>query len=363
MNQYDSIFNSQETLADSLSPEEGVAAIAIITALSDAKVSDIDVDYLISLLWDTELFDDYSDEEMSEMIDQLFVLAKQGSLGALFNAAYDCLPDELLLDAYAVGVMMVIDESGTISAERRMYLKELQIGLELEDDEAQQIIDEVVTSFSEDEEYDEDVEEYDEDDEYDEDVEEYDENDENDVASDSVYVYESRSGNFTVAVPVDPEKGGKIDEQDGIVKFSDNFGRFVRIDYYPFSDLDLEKLESVGQEEYLRSTLVDDYVAQTIIPNVQHSKVEHTEYLEDEEAYFVVVDMPQGSTIYKEQNGEPPMRLDALRGLMSLIVDDFWYIISCQRTIAEGETLEPMEQEIEGLKDQLLDFIDTVEFT
>jgi hypothetical protein len=362
MNQYDSIFNSEQTLADSLSPEEGVAAVAIITALSDAKVSEIDVDYLISLLWGTELFDDYSDAEMSEMIDGLFDLAEQGSLGALFNAAYDCLPDELLLDAYAVGVMMVIDESGTIVAERRMYLKELQIGLELEDDEAQQIIDEVVTSFSEDEDYDE--EEYEEEEyEEDEDEEDYDEDYQENVASDSIYVYESRAGNFTVAVPVDPEKGGKIDEQDGIVKFSDHFGRLVRIDYYPFSEKEVEKLESVGQEEYLRSTLADDYVAQTIIANVQHSKVEHTEYLEDEEAYFVVVDIPQGSTIAKQQNGEPSMRLDALRGLMSFIVDDFLYIVSCQRTIAEGEALDPMEQEIEGLKDQILDFIDTVEFT
>ena len=71
MGKYDRIFNSDETSTESLSPEEGVAAIAIISVLSDSEEFDVGTDYLIDLLWETELFDDYSDDEMAEMIDRL----------------------------------------------------------------------------------------------------------------------------------------------------------------------------------------------------------------------------------------------------------------------------------------------------
>jgi len=362
MSKYDSVFNSDRTYTESLSPEEGVAAIAVITVLSDAEVARVDPDYLIDLLWETELYDDYSDDDMAEMVDGLLDMAEGEGLGALFNAAYDCLPDELVPDAFAAGVMMMIDESGVIPAKHQVFLKELQQALELEDEEAQVIVDEVVAVFNEELEEDLDDEEYDrdeEDNDLDAEDEEFDEEDEL-----SQGVYESPLGNFTLPIPVDREKGGRIDEQEGMVGFCDDFGRLLRIDYYSFSDEEADKLESVGQEEYLRTCLVDNYVDRAIIANVQHSKIEHTEYLEDvmEGSYFVVVDMPQGSTISKQKNGDNSVRLDALRGLLAFPVDDFLYVVSCQRTFFDGETPAPMEKEVEGLKHQLLGFLDTVEF-
>src|SRR3712207_8692634 len=45
--------------------------ISIISVLSDSEEFDVGTDYLIDLLWETELFDDYSDDEMAEMIDRL----------------------------------------------------------------------------------------------------------------------------------------------------------------------------------------------------------------------------------------------------------------------------------------------------
>ena len=350
MGKYDSVFNVEETSTESLSPEEGVAAIAIITVLCDSEKFDFDVDtdYLIDLLWETELFDDYSDDEIAEMIDRLLDIAEVEGSGALFNAAYECLPDELLPDAFAAGAMMLIDESGVIPPGQKIFLKELQDALELEDEETQNIIDEVMATFDESAENEDEV------------VEKLDAEEES-----SQELYESPEGNFTVLVPVDPEKGGRINEQEGMVGFSDDFGQLLRIDYYPLSPEEADKLESVGQENYLSAFLLDNYVDEAILAHIPDSKVEHKEYLEDtlEGAYFVVVDMPQGSTISRQSNNEIFVRLDALRGLIVLSVDDYLYVVSCQRTFFEGETPAPMEQEVEGLKKQLLEFLDTMEFT
>jgi hypothetical protein len=348
MGKYDSVFNSEETSTESLSPEEGVAAIAVITLLSDSEEPDVDTDYLIDLLWETELFDDYSDEQMAEMVDKLLDIAEEEGLGELFNAAYDCLPDELLPDAFAAGVMMLVDEAGAIPTSQQSFLKELQQALELEDEEAQQIIDQVIATFDEAAK------------------DEYDEDENLDAEDESIQVlYESPDGNFSVPVPVDSQKGGRIDEQEGMVGFSDDFGRLLRIDYYPFSPEQADKLESVGQEDYLNSFLVDNYVEKAIITNIPNSKIEHREYLKDEleGAYLAVVHMPQGSTISSSKNHEPVVRLDALRGLITFLLDDFLYVVSCQRTFCDGETPALMEQEFEGLKQQLLEFLDTVEFT
>jgi hypothetical protein len=355
MNKYDSVFNSEETSEEGLSPEEGVAAIAIITVLSNSDASHLETDYLIDLLWETELFDDYSDDEIAEMVNRLLGIAGDEGHGALFNAAYDCLPDELLADAFAAGVMMVVDESGTIPPGPRSFLKELQHALEIEDEEAQVIVDEVIAALDEDAD-----EEYEEEESKDTDVEgEY----EQDEASQGVY--ESPAGNFSVPVPVEPQKGGTIEEQEGVVGFSDDFGRLLRIDYYPISAEQADKLESLGQEDYLIAFLVDNYVEQAILRNIANSKVEYREYLEDvmEGSYFIVVDMPQGSTISVQKNNEDSFRLDALRGLLAFPMDDFLYVLSCQRTFFEEEKLVSIEQEVEQLKDQLLDFLDTVEFT
>lgn len=365
MGKYDNIFNSEDKSTESLNQEEGVAAIAVITTLWDSQETEIDTDYLIDLLWETELYDDYSDDELAEMVDKLFYIAEEEGLGALFNAAYDSLSDELLPDAFAAGVMMLIDESGVIPPEQDGFIKELQQALELEDEEAQAIIDEVVATFNEvaEEEEDEDSDEdYVSDAQYAKILEEqYD----RDASSQEQEVYESPTGNFSVPVPVDPRKGGRVSEQEGTVGFSDDFGRLLRIDYYPFSAEAAEELKSVGREEYLRTVLVDNYVAQAIIANLPQSKVEHTEYLEDtmDGAYCVVVDMPQGSTLSKQTNDEPAVRLDALRGLLAFPMDDFLYVVSCQRTFFEGESVASIEQEVEGLKYQILEFLDTVEFT
>ncbi|MBE9103754.1 hypothetical protein IQ229_01970 [Nostoc cf. edaphicum LEGE 07299] len=349
MTKYDKVFNSPKTSEESLSPEEAVAAIATVTAIADSFIEEVDAESLAGILWEFEVFEEYSEDEIAEIVDRLISIAEEEGIGPLFNAAKVSLSDELVLDGFAAGVIVLLDDDLAIPKPKQAYLKKLQAALELEDEEAEEIIKEVIAAFkeAEDEEY-------------------ADDEDETVVIEDfSEQTYQSPLGNFSVPIPVDPQQGGRIQSQEGVVGFSDDIGTLLRIDYYPFPLEQLEELESVGQEEYLQTILVDKYVPQAIFANVPDASVEYTEYLENtlRGAYYVLIDMPKGSTISKQENNGTAIRLDAYRGLLTFISGEFLYIVSSQHSFINGETPDSVEEEAEDIKESILEFVETIEFT
>jgi hypothetical protein len=348
MTKYDKVFNSPKTSEESLSPEEAVAAIATVTAIADLSIEDVDAESLAGILWEFEVFEEYSEDEIAEIVERLLAIAEAEGIGPLFNTAKVSLSDELVLDGFAAGVIVLLDDELAIPKSKQAYLKKLQAALELEDEEAEEIIKEVIAAFKEAEE-----EEYAEDE------------DETVIIEDfSEQTYQSPLGNFTVPIPVDPQQGGRIQSQEGVVGFSDDIGTLLRIDYYPFPLEQLEELESVGQEEYLQTILVDKYVPQAIFANVPDASVEYTEYLENtlRGAYYVLIDMPKGSTISKQENNGTAIRLDAYRGLLTFISGEFLYIVSSQHSFLNGETPDSLEEEAEDIKESILEFVETIEF-
>ncbi|MHC5770263.1 MAG: tellurite resistance TerB family protein [Nostoc sp.] len=348
MTKYDKVFNSPKTSEESLSPEEAVAAIATVTAIADSFIEEVDAESLAGILWEFEVFEEYSEDEIAEIVDRLIAIAEEEGIGPLFNTAKVSLSDELVLDGFAAGVIVLLDDDLAIPKPKQAYLKKLQAALELEDEEAEEIIKEVIAAFkeAEDEEY-------------------ADDEDETVVIEDfSEQTYQSPLGNFTVPIPVDPQQGGRIQSQEGVVGFSDDIGTLLRIDYYPFPLEQLEELESVGQEEYLQTILVDKYVPQAIFANVPDASVEYTEYLENtlRGAYYVLIDMPKGSTISKQENNGTAIRLDAYRGLLTFISGEFLYIVSSQHSFIDGETPDSVEEEAEDIKESILEFVETIEF-
>ncbi|MEH2115141.1 hypothetical protein [Nostoc sp.] len=352
MTKYDKVFNSPKTSEESLSPEEAVAAIATVTAIADSVIDEVDAESLAGILWEFEVFEEYSEDEITEIVDRLISIAEEEGIGPLFNVAKVSLSDELVLDGFAAGVIVLLDDELAIPKPKQAYLKKLQAALELEDEEAEEIIKEVIAAFKEAED-----EEYADDDD--------DDDDETVVIEDfSEQVYQSPLGNFTVPIPVDPQQGGRIQSQEGVVGFSDDIGTLLRIDYYPFPLEQLEELEAVGQEEYLQTILVDKYVPQAIFANVPDASVEYTEYLENtlRGAYYVLIDMPKGSTISKQENNGTAIRLDAYRGLLTFIRGEFLYIVSSQHSFINGETPDSVEEEAEDIKESILEFVETIEF-
>ncbi|MBN3949485.1 MAG: hypothetical protein HWQ38_24695 [Nostoc sp. NMS7] len=354
MTKYEKVFNSAKTSEESLSAEEAVAAIATVTAIADSSIEDVDAESLAGILWEFEVFEEYSEDEITEIVDRLIGIAEEEGIGPLFNVAKVSVSDELVLDGFAAGVIVLLDDELAIPKSKQAYLKKLQAALELEDEEAEEIIKEVIAAFKEAEE-----EEYADD-------EDADDEDETVVIEDfTEQIYQSPLGNFRVAIPVDPQQGGRIQSQEGVVGFSDDIGTLLRIDYYPFPLEQLEELESVGQEEYLQTILVDKYVPQAIFTNVPDASVEYSEYLEDtlRGAYYVLIDMPKGSTISKQENNGTAIRLDAYRGLLTFISGEFLYIVSSQHSFINGETPDSVEEEAEDIKESILEFVETIEFT
>ncbi|MBD2353161.1 hypothetical protein H6G41_00740 [Tolypothrix sp. FACHB-123] len=348
MSKYDRIFDSKQTTEEFLSPEEGVAAIAVISAIADSSIEEVDAEALAVVLWDFEVFEEYSEEEITEIVYRLIEIAQADGLGALFNSASAALSDDVVLDAYAAGAIVLLDEDLVITNDKKPYLKDLQKALDLEDEEAEEIVQEIIAAIEEAENgnFGDDEVEITLVDDY------------------GDQVYASPLGNFSVPIPVNAEQGGKIQSQEGVVGFSDDFGTLVRIDYYPIPPEHEEEIESLGQEEYLQSILVDRYVPQAIIANVPNAEVKYGEYLENTlaGAYYVMVDMPQGSTISKQEYNGNAKRLDAYRGLLTFINTDYLYIVSNQRSFFNGETPATLEQEAEILKNKILDFVKSIQF-
>ncbi|MBF2005878.1 hypothetical protein ACF3DV_17580 [Chlorogloeopsis fritschii PCC 9212] len=148
MAKYDKIFKSEGTLKEPISSEEAVAAIAVVTAVADSSLEEADVEFIADSLWELEVFEDSSDDELIEMVDKLLSLAEKEGVGALFNTARQSLSQEMLLDAFASSVILLVDEDELrIPKGKKNLLKEIQKGLEINDEEAQEIIDEVLSSF------------------------------------------------------------------------------------------------------------------------------------------------------------------------------------------------------------------------
>ena len=348
MTKYDYIFKSKEKIAASLNPEEAVVALAVITTAVDLGLEDINGEIIADILWEFEIFDEYSEEQMLETVDTLIELAEDAGLGSLFNAANAAISEEVVLDGFAAGVIMLLDaEDLIIPADKKTYLKQLQIALELEDEEAKEIIEEVIAAVQEGD-----------------DGEYLDEEFESIIFNESgEQFYQSPLGNFTVPIPLDSEQGGKIQTEEGMVSFSDDVGTLLRIDYYPLSLEQIKEIKTQGYEAYLHEIIVNEYVPQEIISNVPNAEVRHREYWQDplKRYYYVLVNIP-GATISQQETNGHGIKLEAYRGLLSFVNSECLYIVSSQRSLLNGETLGSVKEEAEKIKQTILKFVETIEF-
>ncbi|WP_066374833.1 MULTISPECIES: tellurite resistance TerB family protein [unclassified Anabaena] len=155
MSNYEQVFTSTQTLEEPLSSEEAVAAIGVVSAISDSGIDEVDAEGLAGILWEFEVFAEYTEDDIIDMVDDLIAVAQNEGVGALLNTATQALSEDMTWDGFAAGVVVLLDpEELAIPPDKQPYLKQLQEALKLTDDEAQEIIQEVVAAFQEgDEEY------------------------------------------------------------------------------------------------------------------------------------------------------------------------------------------------------------------
>ena len=148
MPKYDNIFNAEEYTEEPLNEAEGLASIVLIAALADNLQELVAPDLFLDILADFDLYAEYSDEDLLSMVDRLTAIATDQGLGALFNAADEAIPDDLVPDAYAAAILTKMDpETGEIPANAQVFLKELQAVMDIDDDEAAEVVAEVKKGF------------------------------------------------------------------------------------------------------------------------------------------------------------------------------------------------------------------------
>jgi hypothetical protein len=148
MPKYDNIFNAEEYTEEPLNEAEGLASIVLIAALADNLQELVAPDLFLDILADFDLYAEYSDEDLLSMVDRLTAIATDQGLGALFNAADEAIPDDLVPDAYAAAILTKMDpDTGEIPAAAQVFLKELQAVMDIDDDEAAEVAAEVKKGF------------------------------------------------------------------------------------------------------------------------------------------------------------------------------------------------------------------------
>jgi hypothetical protein len=151
MPKYENILNNSDEFTDvKLTPAEGIAAIAVVALLADRPDAELPAEYIIDILRDFEIFDEYSDDDLLNSIEKLMEIVDTEGLGALFNAADDVevISDDLVIDAYAMAVATLIDEKTLqIPPNKQVFMKELREALDVDDEEAASVLADVVNTL------------------------------------------------------------------------------------------------------------------------------------------------------------------------------------------------------------------------
>ncbi len=148
MPKYDNIFNSEEYTEEPLNEAEGLASIVLIAALADNPQELVAPDLFLDILADFDLYVEYSEEDLLSMVDRLTAIVSDQGLGALFNAADEAIPDDLVPDAYAAAILAKMNpETGEIQAPAQVFLKELQAVMDIDDEEAAEVVAEIQKGF------------------------------------------------------------------------------------------------------------------------------------------------------------------------------------------------------------------------
>ena len=181
-------------------------------------------------------------------------------------------------------------------------------------------------------------------------------------------IYYSLTGRFQVPVPVSSSMGGKTTERTGSVSFIDDLCALYRIDYKVLPKPDMQIFKKMGREKYLSSLIENSYLKTFLRKSIPEAKIDFKEYSGSASngSLYAQIDTPKGSVCTVSRNGGPPMREDAKRGILTLLIDYRVYVI----TTGLSKLPAPVGMSLEGLhtdqqqklKDNTLSFTQTITF-
>ncbi|OCQ90511.1 hypothetical protein BCD64_27975 [Nostoc sp. MBR 210] len=141
-----------------LEPEVAIALIGLFSAASDGEgVSNAEEYALSEMLGEIAQFEDYSDEDFDELGETLTSLLEEEDPEELIVKAIESLPNRGYREAAYITAILVVGIDEEVPDEEQDYISELQEALNISNERAQELIDEIFGA-DEDEEEDDDEE-------------------------------------------------------------------------------------------------------------------------------------------------------------------------------------------------------------
>lgn len=152
MGKYDFILNSEDETDAELDETEAVAAIAYIAGAIDFAAdggvgAKVEADFLRGVISGI-IEEDFEEEDLVELIEAFQEVINDAGPGSLYNAAYNALSEELVSGAYMAACGMCLID-GDIPDEAVEFLGELQESLEIDDEEAEEIRNQLLAILEE----------------------------------------------------------------------------------------------------------------------------------------------------------------------------------------------------------------------
>jgi tellurite resistance protein len=137
------IFKGQEESRIALSTPEAFAAIAVSAIAADGYMRDEERDRIVELLSELPLFQGYSEQRLTNLLEKLFELLSLKGAYSLSAIAREFLPAELQEPVFAVvSDLLLVD--GVLSAKEREFLTDLWQWLDIPAERASQIFEQKV---------------------------------------------------------------------------------------------------------------------------------------------------------------------------------------------------------------------------
>ena len=148
MNLLEKMFGVQETdHRISLSPPEAFAAIAVAAIAADGYLSNQERHRIVEVLLQVYLFQGYSEQRLTELLEKLFNLLSTRGIDPLVAIARESLPAELQETAFTVAVDLVLID-GELSPQEKSFLVRLWNIMDIPVETASQILDLKVEEYN-----------------------------------------------------------------------------------------------------------------------------------------------------------------------------------------------------------------------
>ncbi|OQY54569.1 MAG: Tellurite resistance protein TerB [Candidatus Parabeggiatoa sp. nov. 2] len=132
-------FTKTPSSSDTFSQQEAFLAIALATSAADGEIVEEEAKGIFAYLLQMRMFDDYDEDQMSDVFKKLVKVLENEGVGGLVAIAKSSLPDDLRETAFACAVDVALAD-GVIEDGEKALLEELQQVLEVSDEVGSQIL-------------------------------------------------------------------------------------------------------------------------------------------------------------------------------------------------------------------------------